>query len=63
LIVLDTDMLSEMMRPESDPTVAAWFSARAATGLLTTTMTTASRSSLPPDEEAAFRRCLGQATV
>jgi toxin FitB len=41
LIILDTNVLSEMMRREPDPTVAAWFSARVATGLFTTTITQA----------------------
>jgi toxin FitB len=41
LIVLDTNVLSEMMRLEPDPTVVAWFSAQPSTGLFTTTITQA----------------------
>ena len=41
MIVLDTDVLSEMMRPEPDSTVAAWISARPASSLFTTTVTQA----------------------
>ena len=41
MIVLDTNVLSEMMRLEPDPTVAGWFSAQPATGLFTTTITQA----------------------
>jgi hypothetical protein len=38
LIVLDTNVLSEMMRLAPDPNVAAWFSVRPATSLFTTTI-------------------------
>jgi predicted nucleic acid-binding protein len=41
VIVLDTNVLSEMMRPEPDSTVAAWISAHPATSLFTTTVTQA----------------------
>jgi predicted nucleic acid-binding protein len=41
VIVLDTNVLSEMMRPEPDSTVAAWISARPASSLFTTTVTLA----------------------
>ena len=41
MIVLDTNVLSEMMRPEPDSTVAAWISARPASSLFTTTVTQA----------------------
>ena len=41
VIVLDTNVLSELMKPEPDPTVAAWISARPATSLFTTTVTQA----------------------
>jgi predicted nucleic acid-binding protein len=41
VIILDTDVLSEMMRAEPDSTVAAWFSARPASSLFTTTVTQA----------------------
>jgi predicted nucleic acid-binding protein len=41
LIVLDTNVLSEMMRPASDPVVTEWLSARPATSLFTTTITQA----------------------
>lgn len=41
MIVLDTNVLSEMMRPEPDSTVAAWMSARPASSLFTTTVTQA----------------------
>jgi toxin FitB len=41
LIVLDTNVLSEMMRPAPDATVAAWISARPASSLFTTTVTQA----------------------
>jgi hypothetical protein len=38
LIVLDTNVLSEMMRLAPDPNVAAWFSVRPATSIFTTTI-------------------------
>jgi predicted nucleic acid-binding protein len=38
LIILDTNVLSEMMRLDPDPIVAAWLSARPATSLFTTTI-------------------------
>jgi toxin FitB len=41
VIVLDTNVLSEMMRPEPDSMVAAWISARPASSLFTTTVTQA----------------------
>jgi hypothetical protein len=41
LIVLDTNVLSEMMRPAPDPVVTEWLSARPATSLFTTTITQA----------------------
>lgn len=41
MIVLDTNVLSEMMRPDPDATVAAWISARPASSLFTTTVTQA----------------------
>jgi predicted nucleic acid-binding protein len=41
VIVLDTNVLSEMMRPTPDANVAAWMSARPATSLFTTTVTQA----------------------
>lgn len=41
MIVLDTNVLSEMMRPDPDSTVAAWISARPANSLFTTTVTQA----------------------
>ena len=41
MIVLDTNVLSEMMRPASDPVVTEWLSARPATSLFTTTITQA----------------------
>jgi predicted nucleic acid-binding protein len=41
VIVLDTNVLSEMMRPKPDSTVAAWISARPASSLFTTTVTQA----------------------
>ncbi|MGH6898272.1 MAG: type II toxin-antitoxin system VapC family toxin [Geminicoccaceae bacterium] len=41
MIVLDTNVLSEMMRPAPDSTVAAWISARPASSLFTTTVTQA----------------------
>ena len=41
MIVLDTNVLSELMRPEPSPTVIAWIEARATTSLFTTTITQA----------------------
>jgi predicted nucleic acid-binding protein len=41
VIVLDTNVLSEMMRPAPDSTVAAWISGRSASSLFTTTVTQA----------------------
>jgi hypothetical protein len=41
VIVLDTNVLSEVMRAEPDSTVAAWISARPASSLFTTTVTQA----------------------
>ncbi len=41
MIILDTNVLSELMRPEPDPNVAAWISAWSATSLFTTTVTQA----------------------
>ena len=41
MIVLDTNVLSEIMRPEPDPAVAAWISARPASSLFTTAVTQA----------------------
>jgi predicted nucleic acid-binding protein len=41
VIILDTNVLSEMMRPEPNSTVAAWISARPASSLFTTTVTQA----------------------
>jgi predicted nucleic acid-binding protein len=41
VIVLDTNVLSEMMRPDPDSAVASWISARAASSLFTTTITQA----------------------
>jgi predicted nucleic acid-binding protein len=41
VIVLDTNVLSEMMRPAPDATVAAWISTRPASSLFTTMVTQA----------------------
>ena len=41
MFVLDTNVLSEMMRSEPDSKVAAWVSARPASSLFTTTVTQA----------------------
>jgi predicted nucleic acid-binding protein len=41
VIVLDTNVLSEMMRPDPASAVASWISARAASSLFTTTITQA----------------------
>lgn len=41
MIVLDTNVVSEIMRPEPDLAVAAWISARPASSLFTTTVTQA----------------------
>lgn len=41
MIVLDTNVLSEIMRREPDAAVAAWISARPASSLFTTTVTQA----------------------
>ena len=41
MIVLDTNVLSEMMRAEPDSTVATWISARPASSLFMTTVTQA----------------------
>ena len=41
MIVLDTNVLSELMRREPSPTVIAWIEARATTSLFTTTITQA----------------------
>jgi toxin FitB len=41
VIVLDTNVLSEMMRLDPDSTVAAWISAHPASSLFTTTVTQA----------------------
>ena len=41
MIVLDTNVLSELMRPEPDANVTAWVSQRPATSLFTTTVTQA----------------------
>jgi predicted nucleic acid-binding protein len=38
LIILDTNVLSEMMRRAPDPNVAAWFSTRPVPSLFTTTI-------------------------
>jgi len=41
MIVLDTNVLSELMRPTSAPAVLQWFSSRAASSLYTTSVTQA----------------------
>ena len=41
MILLDTNVLSELMRPAPDPAVAAWVASRSAVGLATTTITKA----------------------
>lgn len=41
MIVLDTNVLSELMRPEPDANVSAWDAQRPATSLFTTTLTQA----------------------
>lgn len=41
MIVLDTNVLSEILRPEPDSRVLAWFAAQPATSLFTTTLTRA----------------------
>lgn len=41
MILLDTNVLSELMRPAPDPAVAAWVASHPATGLATTTITQA----------------------
>jgi len=38
VIVLDTNVISEMMRPTPNPTVATWLSAQPASSLFTTTV-------------------------
>jgi predicted nucleic acid-binding protein len=38
LIVLDTNVISELMRPDPDPTVVAWVAARPKTQLYTTSI-------------------------
>jgi predicted nucleic acid-binding protein len=41
MILLDTNVLSELMRPTPDPAVAAWVASRSAAGLATTAITKA----------------------
>ncbi|MCA3180422.1 MAG: type II toxin-antitoxin system VapC family toxin [Burkholderiaceae bacterium] len=41
MILLDTNVLSELMRPTPDPGVAAWIAGHPASGLATTTITQA----------------------
>jgi predicted nucleic acid-binding protein len=52
VIVLDTNVISEMMRPAPDDRVAGWLASQSASGLFTTTLTQAEilygLSLLPP---------------
>jgi predicted nucleic acid-binding protein len=41
VIVLDTNVISEMMRPTPDPRVAAWLGSQPVSGLFTTALTQA----------------------
>lgn len=41
MLILDTNVVSELMRPESDARVIAWLAARPASGLFLTTVTEA----------------------
>jgi predicted nucleic acid-binding protein len=41
MIVVDTNVLSELMKPVPDPEVLAWFDTRSAADLYTTTVTQA----------------------
>jgi toxin FitB len=41
MIILDTNVLSELMRPKPSPRVAAWVAKQPATGLFTTSITEA----------------------
>ena len=41
MIVLDTNVISEMMRPKPEAIVAAWFAAQTASALFTTALTQA----------------------